>query len=167
MKKVSKITSLAGIAVVAGFLAFIYFGSDKPSNMKNEILGKPAAISTYFNIKYPNEYKVFSISPEPSQELTTIENSEGKGFQIFSMPFDEEGPMTEERIRKDLPDAQINDSGLAELDGVKSLVFYGFDEDLGETFEVWSVYNGRLYQIMGKKVDEETIVKTLNTWQWK
>lgn len=110
----------------------------------------------------PTGYKMLAVS----DELTTIENSEGHGFQIFATAFDEQGPITAERIRQDLPDAVIKGTGQARLDGELALTYYGTDADLGDTYEVWVVHDGKLYQIMAKKADEPVIIATLNTWKW-
>ena len=128
---------------------------------------KQAYSGTTFSFKYPDGFKVSSIPVDTSQEVITIENSKGSGFQISVMPFDESGPITTERIKKDLPDAQINDPKNAELDGIKTIVFYGYDEAIGETFETWPIYKGKMYQIMGSKTAEKLIIETLETWRWQ
>ncbi len=120
-----------------------------------------------YSFKYPDGFKV---SPSPVgdlEEIVTIENSKGSGFQIFILAFDESGPITPERIQQDLPDAEINDPKNADLDGAKTLVFNGYDEDMGETFESWTVHKGKLYQISGPKTAERLVIETLETWEWK
>ena len=115
-----------------------------------------------FTVKYPEGYKVYSTAPD----VITVENEAGQGFQIAVTAFDESGPITPERIQQDLPDAEINEPGLAKLDGEQTLVFYGYDEDIGETFEAWVVHNGKLYQIMSAKSDENMLESLLDTWKW-
>ncbi|MDP3696722.1 MAG: hypothetical protein Q8R55_01685 [Candidatus Taylorbacteria bacterium] len=119
-----------------------------------------------FSLKYPDNFKVSS-APVESGEIITIENEKGSGFQIFITAWDEPGPITPERIWQDMPDTEINDPKNADLDGSKTLVFNGYDEDMGETFEAWTVHKGKLYQITGPKTAEKLIVETLETWGWK
>jgi len=119
-----------------------------------------------FSFKYPDGFNVFS-AQIGGGELITVENKKGSGFQIFIIPFDEKGPITPERIWKDEPDAEVTDPKNAELDGVKTLAFYGYNGDIGDTFEVWPIYKGRLYQIMGPKTAEKLIIETLETWRWQ
>lgn len=124
-----------------------------------------------FSFKYSDGFKVASnLSPAPSGiegETVTVENQKGSGFQIFIIAFDEPGPITPERIWQDMPDMEINDPKNAQLDGVKTLVFNGYDEDMGETFEAWVVRKGKLYQISGPKTAEKLMIETLETWEWK
>ena len=120
-----------------------------------------------FSIQVPDGFTMRAVSASISETIYTIENDKGVGFQIFASDFDEPGPITEERVYEDLPDAVVNEPGQATLDGAASFVFYGEDEDLGETFEVWAVHHGKLFQIMGRKADEELVIKTINTWKWK
>lgn len=121
---------------------------------------------TGFSFKYSDGFKVSSTVVETG-EVVTIENSKGSGFQIFIITWDEAGSITPERIWKDQPDMEINDPKNAVLDGVQALVFNGFDEDMGETFEAWAVYKGKLYQIAGPKTAEKLVIETLETWDWK
>lgn len=120
-----------------------------------------------FSFKYPGGFKVSSTPVSTTQEVVTIENEKGTGFQIFILAWDESGPITPERIWQDMPDADVIDPKNAELDGVKTLVFYGYNEDMGETFEAWVVRKGKLYQIAGPRAAEQLIVETLETWRWK
>lgn len=147
----------------------------------NEIFAEPVVYGALkesysgqnFSFKYPDGFKVSSVpasQPSPSEvegEIITLENNKGNGFQIFAMSFDEPGPITPERIWRDQPDAEINDPKNAQLDDLKALVFNGYDEDLGETFEAWAVYKNKLYQISGPKTAEKLITETLETWRWK
>jgi hypothetical protein len=123
--------------------------------------------SNYFSIKYPDGFKVFQTQISSAQEVFTVENVKGSGFQIFVISWDEAGPITPERIWQDELDAEINDPKNADLDGSKALVFYGYNGDLGETFEVWTARKGKLYQITGPKTAEDLIISTLETWDWK
>lgn len=123
--------------------------------------------SSDFSFKYSDGFKVLSNQINIAQEIVSIENGKGSGFQIFILSFDESSPITPERIRKDLPDMQINDPKNADLDGAKTLVFNGYDDDMGETFEAWVVYKGKLHQITGPKTAEKLITQTLETWTWR
>ncbi len=127
---------------------------------------------TNFSFKYSAGFKATLVpATQPDSgvagEVVTVENSKGSGFQVFSMPFNESGPITPERIKKDQPDADVLEPKNAQLDGVQALVFYGYNGDMGETFEVWAVRKGKLYQIAGPKTAEDLIIKTLETWDWK
>ena len=169
MKKIILIivvVCIAGIAVFWFLRPHNPISSVSPSDSPLPIRGSAEGDSKYFTLRVPDGYRAHS-QLNDEEELITIENGEGAGLQIFVTPFDEPGPITEERIREDLPEAEIYEPGLAKLDGEMSFLFYGFDEDLGETFEVWAVHKGKLFQIMSAKVDESLVEKTLDTWKWK
>jgi hypothetical protein len=154
---------IAGI-VTAGLL---FFGFDEGENNLSAGLNlTPRGASQYFSIREPIGYTVYAPVRNQEEELLTIENRQGSGFQIYSIAFDEPGPVTAERILEDLPDADINEPSRATLDGTDTFVFYGFHQDLGETFEVWVIHRKRLYQITGPKEQEKFMVETLNTWKW-
>jgi hypothetical protein len=118
-----------------------------------------------FSFKYSGNFKVSSQQVEGGELLSA--EDENFGFQVFISAFDEKGPVTPERIWKDLPDEVINEPKVADLDGVETLVFYGLDDEIGETFEAWTARNGKLYQIMTTKVAEQLLIEVLNTWGWK
>ena len=118
-----------------------------------------------FSFKYEEGMKATSSLVEGG-EMITVEKDADHGFQVFILPFDEEGPITEERIREDLPDIEIREPKYVEMDGNKSLAFYS-SGDLGETFEVWAVHDGKLYQIMARKNQERWTRGILGTWEWK
>ena len=123
----------------------------------------PAGTAGDFTLSPPAGYTMST----PSDGIYTIENKDGRGLQITVTHYDEPGPITEERIRQDLPDAEINEPGQAKLDGTLSFLFYGYDEDMGDTFEVWSVHGGKLFQIMAAKSEEKMIENILDTWKWQ
>lgn len=123
--------------------------------------------SANFSFKYPDKFKAMSNFISPTEEIVTVENPDGSGFQIYIIPWDEPGPITPERIWEDLPEADVLEPKNALLDDVKTLVFYGYNGDMGETFEAWTVYKGKLYQIAGPKTAEKLITETLETWDWK
>ena len=125
------------------------------------------SITQNFSFKYSDGFKVSSAPVAGGGEVTTVENTKGSGFQVFSIAWDESDPITPERIWQDMPDADVLEPKNAKLDGEEALVFYGYDEDMGETFEVWAVYKGKLYQISGPKMAEKLVTETLETWDWK
>ena len=158
-------------SVLAGVF-YVFYGQkrDNPSVSAN--------IKEYLNKNNWKEYKTNEFSFRHSEKLkitgtlnegneVIIAEDDKFGFQIFIMPFDESRPITKERIWQDMPDMEINDSGEAMLDGAKTLVFYGYNEDIGETFEIWAVHKGKLYQIMTGKNAEELLIGILETWDWK
>src|SRR3989338_1835136 len=109
----------------------------------------------------------------------TSDVEELAGFQIFIAPFDEEGPITPERIKKDLlnivvenptPTKVCPSTGSGQAD---ALSFIG-EGDGFKTAEVWFVWppepypNGNyLYQITAKVEDAKLLEGIISTWSFQ
>ncbi|HBT81265.1 TPA: hypothetical protein DEB04_00890 [Candidatus Giovannonibacteria bacterium] len=134
-----------------------------------------------------NEYKSelfnFSFTP-PNSNLQEFDDENGhvilgSSFQIFITPFDETGPITPERIKKDLPNAVVENptptkvgpsTGSGQAD---ALSFIGQGDGF-KTAEVWFVWppepypNGNyLYQITAKVEDAKLLEGIISTWSFQ
>ncbi|MDO8523560.1 MAG: hypothetical protein Q7S12_04785 [bacterium] len=124
-----------------------------PQNYENTDYG--------FTFSYPDGFDVKEIDED--QGFTVL--AEGKGnktFQIYINSFDEPGPITPERIKKDLPDMEIRQSQNFSLDGTDALAF-----QTDTTVEAWFVYGGNLYQATALKDFTDDLSKILATWKFK
>lgn len=152
-------------------------------NPNAEVLDAEYTNSKYgFSFKHPSGFKVIYNPLEGGQEIITVEKdqsgpvpSEPEGFQIFILPFDEPfdftqgkpGPITPERIKRDMPDLIIDNPQYISLDKTQALTFYSFDQDLGETYEVWFTHKGKLYQVTTYKKLSELVKQVVGTWKFK
>lgn len=118
-----------------------------------------------FSFKYEEGMKATQNIVEGG-EIITVEKDPEHGFQVFTMPLEERGPLTKERIMLDLPDIFIENDRPARLDGVEVLTFNS-ENEIGETFEVWAIKNGKLYQIISPRNQEKWLIGVLETWVWK
>lgn len=116
-----------------------------------------------FSFHYPHDFRINSTPYEKNGEVITFEKDDDTGFQIFLSPFDEEGPLTKERILQDL-DITMQNPREIEIDSVPAISFNGNEESVGETYEVWFVHEGYLYQITAYVGFQEGIRKILGTW---
>lgn len=113
-----------------------------------------------FSFNYPSNIKTSNFN-EGDGEQILFQGDNNEWFQIYITPWDEEGDITAERIKQDLPDIVITSPQKAILGpkqkegiGPHALIFYSKDSSLGDTREVWFVRNGNLYQITTyKKLD--------------
>mgnify|MGYP001578783188 FL=1 len=142
---------------------------------------------TYTNPKYGfsfNYSKEFSASEfsEGEADVILIKDVTGDGFQISITPFDEpfdsaqgkSGPITKERILKDIPNMRIgNDKEISvggETDSIsspqKALSFMSQDTSL-ETFEIWFVRGGNLYQISAFPSFSNKLEEIIKTWKFQ
>lgn len=118
-----------------------------------------------FSFKYGERLDMSRV-PDSGGEIIAVENND-LGFQIFILPFNESGPITVERILKDLPNMKINHPTTTTLGGIPSIKFFGYIAGLGDTFETWVIYKNQLYQIMTSQSQEKLLLEVLDTWKWK
>lgn len=104
--------------------------------------------STYdFSFSYPEGFSPRAIDDSGTRTITLSDKS-GAGLQIAVSAFDEPGPLTEARIKQDLPDLPMDDvQNVSVGRGVPALAFLSSGGPFGDSAEVWFVYKGALYQI--------------------
>lgn len=88
-----------------------------------------------------------------------------QGFQIFVLPYGE-SYVTDERFKLDIPSGVIENMHSATVDGANGSVFYSETEVVGETFEVWFIENGLLYEVSAAKELESWLSAIMNTWEF-
>ncbi len=88
-----------------------------------------------------------------------------KGFQIFIIPY-EETEITPERFKKDMPSGVRKDLENIYIGDVLGASFYGFDENLGETKEIWFINKGFLYEISTLKSMESLVEDLVKNWNF-
>lgn len=145
--------------------------------------GAPAGGSGLLSVQYRDPKSRFTMSiPSDFQAADMNQGEDGDavvfgkkagfdsfqktGFQIFILPFDEEGPMTAQRIHNDLPDLPIANEKNVLIDGVTAMVFESEDHDIGPTIEVWFVRKGFLYQITAYREYEAPLSQILSAWKF-
>ena len=105
----------------------------------------PSPSNIYTNTEYGFSFQHsggFTVSEfaETQGDIILLEKSAKENFQIYITPFDEEGPLTPERIGQDLPELTIAGLREIEVNSVKMLIFFSEDSSLGQTREVWFVW---------------------------
>ena len=123
---------------------------------KNEIYG--------FSFTVPAGYTV-----RETEDTILVENSEGKGVQILISEMDEDIPvLTEDMIRKDIPDMIISDTQTVEIgENRMGLAFKSDNEAFdGASREVWFVYNSMFYQISTYEYLDPFLKEIFATWEF-
>lgn len=120
----------------------------------------------HFSLLYPEELEVKEY-PEKGNAITiTFQNvKKQEGFQIFIVPY-EGTQVSEERFRQDLPSGARADLTDVAIDGATGAAFYSANAVLGETREVWFVYNGFLYEATTLKSLDTWLEKIMQTWEF-
>jgi hypothetical protein len=120
----------------------------------------------HFSVKYPGD-----LPPRETHDrgyaMTVSFQAEagGPGFQIYVTPFNGT-KITEERFLMDAPSGVRNDQTETSVDGVQALAFHGFDADMGQTYEVWFIKGGFLYEVSTYKEIEPGLNEVLSTWRF-
>jgi hypothetical protein len=163
---------VAGVAVVGGA---VFVGFKHASGVRGD--AEPITLSeTYthaapgFSFRYPGAFRAHEIPQADDSTLLLVEDPtrERQGFQVFSMPYDEQGSITEARIHADVPNKVIEDVHPVQADGVEGLAFTSDDDThnqgLGRLFEVWTVHDGVLYQLATYPELAGELQQVVSTW---
>jgi hypothetical protein len=143
-----------------------------------ENIGEPAE-PPEGHVQYVNEKYGFSYWHAPESTITEYDEGGGamtivhenaqkmRGLQIFIVPYKEK-VITEERFEKDVPSGvrlNIEETSLGYLD-IPAVTFNSYDEFLGETREVWFIYNGYLYEVTTFKGMGDWFGPIMKTWRF-
>lgn len=147
--------------------------------------GEPGALAythpdPYFSFRYPAGFAVSALPPDDTGETVLVRATEQTDlslyrtidsaklqFQIRISTFDEPGPITPERVLKDIPDTVITDPHTVQIGGAPALAFLSENAGLGATREVWFVHQGNLYQITAYAEMDEVLGGILKTWEFQ
>lgn len=121
-----------------------------------------------FSFQYPKSFTATKFKEGEDGDTILVQQKDGKnGFQIFISWFDEEGPMTKERILQDLPDMKITNAENRVLkNGIPAFLFFSEEASLGETREIWFIKDGYLYQITATKEIDSLVAQIVATWKF-
>lgn len=120
----------------------------------------------HFSLLYPGYLSVKEFSEAEGGSTITFEDiSEGKGFQVFIVPFPGK-QVSEARFKEDIPSGvRVNLTNIT-LDGATGAAFYSTSEALGDTREVWLIKNGFLYEVTTFKELDTWLDAVLQTWHF-
>ena len=124
-----------------------------------------------FSFTYPEGFRVENFAEGEGEMILVSGPKAGESFQIYVTPFDEEGPLTAERIKKAGPAMEMDRPQAAVIGGANAVVFFSADSSLGRTREAWFVWpegqipNGNyLYQISAPEGFDAELAKIMATW---
>ena len=96
-----------------------------------------------FSLEYPEGFNVSSFDEEPGEMVLFQKPGTKDGFQVFVTAFDEPGPITFDRVKKDIPDLIIEspqETFLGPAKNIRALIFFSSGSSLGKTREVWFIW---------------------------
>ena len=175
-----KIPQLLAFAVALAILAGIWLWDFEPRVKRDVAMVDDLAISRRpplglreyqserygFSLFYPEDLAVREIDEGGGATTVIFENPQAaRGFQIFIVPY--EGTLvSEERFLKDAPSGVRESPVDFYLDGVLATAFYGRNNFLGETREIWFIHNGYLYEVTTFKGLGDWFAPIMQTWRF-
>jgi hypothetical protein len=175
--------TLLGIAGLVALLFFIY-PSPNPATVPNsleqnteEVPGVTADLPSETGLLYQNEKYRFSLRyPEGLQikefdegyDSATIsfENLQsGEGFQIFVTPYLAD-TISDERFKKDQPSGVIMEPVEVIIDNMRATMFFGQNQTMGDTREVWFIKNKYLYEVTTYKQLDAWLATIMQSWKF-
>ena len=122
-----------------------------------------------FRFLYPPDFTVTEIDDELGYTILAQNSAKKAAFQIFLNPFDEPGPITPARIKKDLPNMVIENPKpvlIGADKNIPALIFFSQEPSLGRTREIWFVGNGHLFQVETFADQDSMIGPVMDTFQF-
>jgi hypothetical protein len=168
----SFIIIVAGMAALGGAV-FVGFRHASDVRGDTEPFGPLSETYTHaelgFSFRYPRGYTLTEL-PQEEQGVVVVEDPTRprQWFQVFSMPYDEDGPLTEARIRQDVPDITMENAQPFQVADEPGISFVQFQTaDVGKTYEVWFVHHGTLYEAATSADRAAALHDILSTWTFQ
>lgn len=118
------------------------------------------------SLLYPEDLSVKEYKQDYGAMTIAFENKTTvKGFQIFVTPYNEP-VVTKGRFRRDAPSGVMEMPVENLVGGAAATGFYGRDQILGETAELWFIHDGLLYEASTPKPDAAWFASIMETWQF-
>jgi hypothetical protein len=147
-------------------------GSSASNTMSPETLNVMKETKMYqhpsgFTFQYPATFSITAFPDEGEGEVVLVQNADRTtGFQIFALPFDEKGPLTQERIQRDVPGISMTDVAPISISGNDSGITFISKDGATPNREVWFIYKGYLYQILTPIGAQKFLEEVLGTWRF-
>jgi hypothetical protein len=181
MPKINLASILVGL-VITTFVGTVWYFS-RSENETNSVIQKSDSLSSPLRIppagwkEYRNaSYAISFFYPEglsmkefketgSAMTITFEDVAGGKEFQVFISPY-ANVEITTERFQLDVPSGVKKEEADMMVDGVRGTKFFSQDKLLGDTREIWFVYNGFLYEVTTHKELDAWMTGILATWRF-
>jgi hypothetical protein len=117
----------------------------------------------HFSLFYPQDLKVTEYDEGNGAHTTIFEKDYNTGFQIFVSP-DGERQVSAVRFKMDEPSGVMESPQQITINGVPATAFFGANDVMGDTREVWFIKNGLLYEVTTYQVLDSWLAEIMKTW---
>lgn len=117
-----------------------------------------------FTVGYPAGYivRVYAEDEDGARTITFESPDDEHAYQIFVVPYAER-TITPERFRTDAPSGVMIDPKETMIDGTPAKSFFGYNDQMGDTWEVWFIHGGFLYEVTTDKQLDAWLTPILQT----
>lgn len=116
-----------------------------------------------FSIEFPSNMQNADYQEDTGVGTIVFQdNAVPEGFQIYIQPYTGE-KITDAQFKRDVPSGVRRDARNATVGGAPAVAFYSSDQMLGDTYEVWIIRGGYLYEITTLKPLESRLNDILST----
>ncbi len=149
-----------------------------PSAAAEEDIGLPAprrapvgykeyqSATYHFSLLYPESMTVRTYKEKGAAMTVVFEEPFGeRAFQVFVVPYAAK-EITRERFLVDIPSGVRASSTSVVLDGVPAETFYSTSRALGDTYELWFIYHGFLYEVTTYKAYDAWLGEMMRSWKF-
>ena len=75
-------------------------------------------------------------------------------------------PVAAEQFKTDDPSGVMKDAQDITIDGTPAKSFFGYNDQMGDTREVWFIHGGYLYEVTTYKPLDTWLTPILQTWKF-
>ena len=118
----------------------------------------------HLSLFYPGELSARTYDEVDGAATIDFQSVEkGEGFQIFIVPYSGT-TVSAQRFKQDEPSGVRNNPTYGLVDGASVSSFYSTDASLGDTYEVWFIHGGYLYEVTTLKPLDAWLQNIMQTW---
>jgi hypothetical protein len=119
-----------------------------------------------FALFYPKDLVMKEYDEGRGVRTITFENPDnGFGFQIFIKPYTDR-KVNSEVFKIDESSGVIKDSKPIVVAGVKGTEFYGHNDQMDDTSEIWFIHGGYLFEVYTYKPLDSWLAAIMKTWKF-
>lgn len=171
------ITILITLGILAGLIVVLWPTLRKSSSDGEDLSPSTETLSGWegyahpslpFAFAYPKELTPVAFQDDGAEIVLLGGKESGTEVQIVIRVFDESGPLTVERIQRDVSEMAIDEpqNVLIGSARIPALLFWSNDgASVGKTRELWFIQGSYLYQVTASAEMDETLAKIMETWR--
>ncbi|HUD03061.1 MAG TPA: hypothetical protein VMR46_03570 [Candidatus Paceibacterota bacterium] len=166
--------------VVVGIVAFIILRmSANMSASELAMAGEYATSSTtpvgflpfsnqqyHFSLYYPPDLVSTGQQEQGGAYTFSFQDADtNEGFEIYVTPYGD-SQVSAARFKLDEPSGKMDQPTPVVIDGATATMFFGHNDVMGDTREVWFIKNGYLYEVTSFKELDSWLGTIMQTWRF-